>query len=81
MKLTTAIDIGRDCGLDSPEEAVNNVIIHAMNLFMNIVNYVFSLRLLKNYVVFVILAKPAICVVNWRMYNETRIWQKNQYLQ
>lgn len=33
MLLKEAVEIGIDCGLSSPEEAVNFVLIHCMSLF------------------------------------------------
>jgi hypothetical protein len=33
MKLQDAIELGKECGLVSPHEAVNNVILHSMSLF------------------------------------------------
>jgi len=33
MKLKDAIDVGQECGLETPAECVNNIILHAMNLF------------------------------------------------
>lgn len=33
MKLKDAIDIGKGCGLDTVEECVENIEIHAISLF------------------------------------------------
>lgn len=33
MKLTTAIDMGTGMGLKTPEECINNILIHAMMIF------------------------------------------------
>ena len=33
MKLSKAIEIGHECGLERPEECVNNVLLHATMLF------------------------------------------------
>jgi len=33
MKLKDAIEFGKDCGLNTVEECVSNIEIHAMNLF------------------------------------------------
>ncbi|RLG42533.1 MAG: hypothetical protein DRO05_00895 [Thermoproteota archaeon] len=33
MKLKEAIELGKALGLKTPEEAVNNVLIHSLNLF------------------------------------------------
>jgi len=33
MKLEEAIRIGKELGLKSPEECVNNILIHCLNLF------------------------------------------------
>lgn len=33
MKLVEAIDIGKACGLDSIEECVDNIVIHAGSFF------------------------------------------------
>ena len=33
MKLKQALELGKICGLETPEECVNNVITHAMQLF------------------------------------------------
>ncbi len=33
MKLKEALEIGRDCGLDTVSEAILNIRFHAMNIF------------------------------------------------
>lgn len=33
MKLSQAIELGKECGLETPAECVNNVLMHVMNLF------------------------------------------------
>lgn len=33
MKLKDAIELGRDCGLETPEESVNNVLVHSTMMF------------------------------------------------
>lgn len=33
MKLSIAREIGKECGLESDAECVNNILIHAMNMF------------------------------------------------
>jgi len=33
MKLKEAIELGKALGLKTPEEAINNVLIHSLNLF------------------------------------------------
>ena len=35
MKFGTAKEIGLECGLESPAEWVNNIVLHTMNLFGN----------------------------------------------
>lgn len=34
MKLKNAIELGRDCGLETSEEAVNNILVHDTMLFV-----------------------------------------------
>jgi tRNA(Ile)-lysidine synthase TilS/MesJ len=33
MKLMQAIDLGQYCGLESPEESVNNILIHSTMMY------------------------------------------------
>ncbi|RLG42593.1 MAG: hypothetical protein DRO05_00520 [Thermoproteota archaeon] len=33
MKLKEAIELGKALGLETPEEAINNVLMHSLNLF------------------------------------------------
>ncbi len=34
MKLKEAIEFGQDCGLESPEECVNNILVHSTMIFL-----------------------------------------------